>query len=104
MGEFNRNRRNTMKSSDPSTIAPSETKSLDAPSETHDSGWNRAVHRRSFLRGVGMAGVAVLPGSALWAAQASASSDDLTDGDTAILQFLAAAELIESDLWAQYTE
>jgi hypothetical protein len=93
-----------MKSPDSSTIAPSETRSLDAPSETHDSGWNRAVHRRSFLRGVGMAGVAVLPGSALWAAQASASSDDLTDGDTAILQFLAAAELIESDLWAQYTE
>ena len=93
-----------MKSSDSSTIAPPETKSLDSPAEDHGSGWNRAGHRRSFLRGVGMAGVAALPGSALWAAQASASDGALSDGDTAILQFLAAAEIIESDLWAQYTE
>jgi hypothetical protein len=28
----------------------------------------------------------------------------LTDGDVAILQFLAAAELIETDLWQQYNE
>jgi hypothetical protein len=28
----------------------------------------------------------------------------LTDGDVAILQFLAAAELLEADLWAQYNE
>ena len=28
----------------------------------------------------------------------------LGEGDTAILRFLAAAELIESDLWIQYAE
>jgi hypothetical protein len=28
----------------------------------------------------------------------------ITEGDVAILQFLAAAELIESDLWRQYNE
>src|SRR4030081_1036689 len=28
----------------------------------------------------------------------------LTEGDVAILRFLAAAELIESDLWQQYNE
>jgi hypothetical protein len=93
-----------MKSSDPSTISSSEQQSPVAPHEHLDSRWNRAVQRRSFLRGVGMAGVAALPASALWASQASASGDDLTDGDVAILQFLAAAELIESDLWIQYTE
>jgi hypothetical protein len=31
-------------------------------------------------------------------------SSKLSSGDTAILQFLAAAELIESDLWIQYAE
>jgi hypothetical protein len=30
--------------------------------------------------------------------------DALTKGDVAILQFVAAAELIETDLWEQYTE
>jgi Ferritin-like domain len=93
-----------MKSSDPSTIASSELQSPDSPHEHLDPRWNRAFQRRSFLRGVGMAGVATLPASALWASQASASGDELTDGDVAILQFLAAAELIESDLWIQYTE
>jgi hypothetical protein len=92
-----------MKSSDPSAIASSELQSPVSPHEDSDSRWNRAFQRRSFLRGVGMAGVAALPASALWASQASAS-DGLTDGDIAILQFLAAAELIESDLWIQYTE
>ena len=30
--------------------------------------------------------------------------DWITEGDVAILRFLAAAELIETDLWQQYTE
>jgi Ferritin-like domain len=32
------------------------------------------------------------------------ASGGLTDGDVAILQFLAAAELVEEDLWHQYNE
>ena len=28
----------------------------------------------------------------------------ITEGDIAILRFLAAAELLETDLWQQYTE
>jgi hypothetical protein len=32
------------------------------------------------------------------------SGSRLSEGDAAILRFLAAAELIESDLWTQYTE
>ncbi len=35
---------------------------------------------------------------------AKESSGGLTKGDVAILRFLAAAELIESDLWQQYNE
>jgi hypothetical protein len=62
------------------------------------------VGRRSFLKGIGLAGAAALPGSAILANQAIAQNDRPTDGDIAILRFLAAVELIESDLWQQYNE
>jgi hypothetical protein len=67
------------------------------------------ARRRSFLKGVGMAGIA-LSGGALFAGQAEAqaqaeeSPTTLTPGDAAILRFLATAELLETDLWQQYTE
>lgn len=69
----------------------------------------RAVNRRSILRGGVLAGGAAL-GAGLVSATARAFSEDsrdsrdLTRGDVAILRFLAAAELIESDLWTQYAE
>src|SRR3954468_15329426 len=66
--------------------------------------WQRVVGRRSFLKGVGIAGAAALPGSALFASEAIARSKGLTAGDVAILRFLTAAELIETDLWQQYNE
>jgi hypothetical protein len=66
--------------------------------------WQRVVGRRSFLKGVGLAGAAALPGSALFASEAVARSSGVTAGDIAILRFLAAAELIETDLWQQYNE
>jgi len=37
-------------------------------------------------------------------AQQPSTSGSITKGDAAILRFLAAAEIIESDLWLQYTE
>jgi hypothetical protein len=66
--------------------------------------WRRVVGRRSFLMGLGVAGAAALPGSALLADTAFAASGPLTSGDIAILRLLAAIELIESDLWSQYNE
>src|SRR5580658_10925619 len=58
-------------------------------------------NRRSFLKGsLAVAGVSAL-GSPNLLAQ---SSRRLTNGDAAILRFLAAAELIETDLWQQYAE
>jgi hypothetical protein len=66
--------------------------------------WRRVAGRRSFLKGVGLAAAAVVPGSALLASQAAANAGSLTAGDVAILRFLAAAEIIESDLWQQYAE
>ena len=66
--------------------------------------WRRVVGRRSFLKGVGLAGAAAVPGSALFAISAVAQTGKLTKGDVAILRFLAAAEILESDLWTQYNE
>jgi hypothetical protein len=63
--------------------------------------------RRSFLKTGAIAGTALVA-SATAMAQQVADSDDsnrpLTKGDIAILRFLAAAEIIESDLWLQYAE
>jgi hypothetical protein len=66
--------------------------------------WRRVVGRRSFLKGVGLGAAAAVPGSALLASEAMARSGALSGSDVAILRFLAAAELIEFDLWEQYNE
>lgn len=69
------------------------------------------MNRRGFMTsGMIAAGAAtagtLLPVSArtAFAQNLSGASTSLTKGDIAILRFLAAAELIESDLWQQYTE
>jgi len=68
----------------------------------------RPVNRRSFMKNGAMAAGAATVGAGLLthglAAFGQGSSGPLTQGDIAILQFLAAAELIESDLWQQYAE
>jgi hypothetical protein len=66
--------------------------------------WHRVTGRRSFLKNVGLATAAVVPGSALLARSAMADAGRVSAGDVAILRFLAAVELIESDLWQQYAE
>lgn len=61
--------------------------------------------RRAFLKGSLAAGAAVAGGSLLGERKALAqTSERLTKGDVAILRLLAAAELIEADLWQQYAE
>jgi len=69
-----------------------------------DALWQRVVGRRSFLKRAGLAGAAAVSGSALLASEAVAQANRVTSGDIAILRFLAAAELIETDLWEQYNE
>jgi hypothetical protein len=68
----------------------------------------RPVDRRSFMRSGLLAGGAAAVGAGLLAKGTSARAQGLggrlTPGDEAILRFLAAAELIESDLWIQYAE
>src|SRR5580704_13093265 len=64
--------------------------------------------RRSFLKKSALAGGAAAIGSVLMSSNARAfdqgHTDNLSAGDAAILRFLAAAELIEADLWIQYAE
>jgi len=81
------------------TGQPTETASLPP----------RTDHRRSFLKGLGVVGAALSVGSLL-KTDAEADDDDhhhrrfIPRGDVAILRFLAAAEILETDLWQQYNE
>jgi hypothetical protein len=76
--------------------------------ERSESMFKKRSNRRSFIKdGVVAAGVATV-GAGLAASGVSTfgaqNSGRLTPGDVAILRFLAAAEIIESDLWVQYAE
>jgi ferritin-like protein len=68
----------------------------------------RRLARRSFLRNLGMGAALLAPGAALLGSTSKALAANgrqrLNPGDVAILQLLAAAELIEADLWQQYKE
>lgn len=86
-----------------STPTPSEAMlGTGGDAEDVQSQWNRVVGRRGFLAGVGAAGASALSGGR-WATQAAAAGS-VTAGDVAILRFLAAAEILETDLWEQYNE
>jgi len=87
------------KQNSPST----STNKLSQPDSAPEQDRNQ---RRSFLKGVGVAGVA-LSAAALLPEILSAddrTSTGITSGDAAILRFLAAAEIIETDIWQQYNE
>src|SRR6267142_5103483 len=62
-----------------------------------NNGPKKVANRRSFLK-KGM--VAAGAGTALF----GQTNSVITGGDIAILRFLAAAEIIETDLWIQYNE
>ena len=65
----------------------------------------RRTSRRSFLVNGAAVGVGTVgAGWLLTDASPALASGGLTKGDAAILRFLAAAELIETDLWQQYNE
>jgi hypothetical protein len=74
--------------------------SKDSGTEVRSS--NNAISRRSFL-GKSLAVGAATMGAGLLAESAKAAGS-ITTGDIAILRWLAAAELIETDMWQQYNE
>jgi len=67
---------------------------------------NKVGNRRSFLKkGVLAAGAGAVSAGLLGNGPAAFGQEGgLTQGDIAILKFLAAAEIIETDLWRQYSE
>ena len=79
-----------------------------ASARTEQQRTDSALKRRSFLKRLGLGGAALLPAGGWLAsgdvARADSSRGGLTRGDAAILRFLAAAEILETDLWQQYNE
>jgi hypothetical protein len=78
--------------------------STEVPLQSGDGG---GVSRRAFLATGVAAGVGAGLGSLGGAASAFAdkpTGHKLSKGDAAILRFLAAAEILETDLWQQYNE
>ncbi len=73
----------------------------------------QGANRRSFFKGGALLGATALTAAAGGSQKALAQfrkafgpidRDAVTDGDIAMLKFLAAAELVEDDLWQQYCE
>ena len=85
------------------TSATAEVNGALAPEQEQATG---GVSRKAFLA----SGVAVGVGASLGplgqgvSALADFGGGRLNEGDEAILRFLAAAELLETDLWQQYNE
>jgi hypothetical protein len=67
---------------------------------TEQSGNRRSFLQHSLAVGAGLLSAGALRENRLFAQ----SSVPISKGDVAILRFLAAAELIEADLWTQYAE
>ena len=99
-----------MKEKNSSSAVVSETNSTTSPSSTEEAvqrHWQGVVKRRSFLKGLGIAGATLSAGALLATegnAQDTRSTGKLAIGDAALLRFAAAAEIIEADLWQQYNE
>jgi len=66
----------------------------------------RKVGRRFFVKSLAMGGATLLPAGAALADRGALGHGlgSITQSDAAILRFLAAAEILETDLWQQYTE
>ena len=96
-----------MKSESKAT-ATNEPESAESSNFSQELPEPRRLARRSFLRNLGMGAALLAPGAALLSNASKALAANgrrrLNAGDVAILQLLAAAELIEADLWQQYKE
>src|SRR5438477_3207271 len=99
-----------MKKEDPSSSTSSQL-ILESGDPKNQLRRFKRLRRRSFLKGIGVAGAASV-GAGLLAQTSSAfaqqgpeeHSGRLTRGDAALLRFAAAAEIIETDFWVQYNE
>jgi hypothetical protein len=87
----------------PASISSNSTTKTTAESADYAS--RSPVKRRSFLKGLGVAGATISAGALVATnLMGEERSGRLSRGDAAILRFLAAAEIIETDVWQQYNE
>src|SRR5713101_7373680 len=100
-----------MKEKNSPSAVVSETNSpetmLASTEEDVQRHWQGVVKRRSFLKGLGIAGAALSAGTLLateGTAQTSSSTVKLSKGDVALMQWVAWAEIVESDLWSEYAK
>ena len=90
-----------------SATASDEPKSSPLAGDDVEHHWQGVVKRRSFLKGITLAGATITAGALMGkelSAQATRTSRPLSKSDAALLRFAAAVELIEADLWQQYNE
>lgn len=89
-----------------SVTSSSQLPSLDGSGANQTA--SHGFKRRSFLKGFGATSALLLPMTAMLANRAKGASTNasgpISSGDAAILTFLGAAEILESDLWIQYWE
>src|SRR6478752_4418578 len=77
-----------------------EEKLMEASEQSRD-----LTSRRSFLlKGAAVGAASLGAGGVLLEPSEALASGGLTKGDAAILRFLAAIEIIETDIWQQYNE
>src|SRR6187200_2983800 len=82
------------------TQPPRRSKTMPKIESSEHSTSRRAFMRKGIAASAGtIGGVRLLAG-----ASPVFASGGLTTGDAAILRFLAAAEILETDLWQQYNE
>src|SRR5437879_13892223 len=99
-----------MKKEDPSSSTSSQP-ILESGDPKNQRRRFKRLRRRSFLKGIGVAGAASV-GAGLLAPTSSAFAQGgpeeysrrITRGDGALLRFAAAAEVLENDLCVQYNE
>src|SRR2546425_12530719 len=98
-----------MKAKNSSSAVLSETNSTEASSSSTEEAvqrhWQGVVKRRSFLKGLGIAGATLSAGGLLaneGHAQGERSKGKVSQGGAALLRVGAAAEIIEAELWQQY--
>src|SRR3989440_8604889 len=99
-----------MKKEDPSSSTSSQP-ILESGDPKNQRRRFKRLKRRSFLKGIGVAGAASV-GAGLLAQTSSAFAQEgpeehsgpLTRGDAALLRFAAPAEILETDFWVQYNE
>jgi hypothetical protein len=86
----------------PDLTQPSTSTQSNSPARKTSN--RRSFLKRGMVAGAAVAGAGIIGRGAPAYAATETTSAPISKGDIAILRFLAAAELIESDLWQQYSE